>query len=129
MRRWLCALAVALSAGCAAVDSAPLARLGVSVTFAPKNKCQGVSPRIRLTNVPAHVAIYEVEMRDLDAPGYQHWSETLPANGAVIPEGAGSGYRGPCPPFGQHRYEVDVTAKGAEGQPLAHGETIVPVAR
>lgn len=123
------AILAALFAGCATVDAVPLARMGITVTFEQKNKCQGVSPRIRLTNVPPHVAIYEIQIADLDAPGYPHWSETLPASGSVIPEGAGTAYRGPCPPFGQHRFAIAVTARGAEGQPLARGETIVPVAR
>ena len=122
-------VSAALLAGCATGDTSDLPRLELDVRFDQKNKCRGVSPEIRLTHVPPHVALYEIRVTDLDVPGFSHWNETLAANGPVIPEGAGIGYQGPCPPFGQHRYEITVTARGAQGQPVAYGEKIVPVAR
>jgi phosphatidylethanolamine-binding protein (PEBP) family uncharacterized protein len=115
--------------GCATWGTGDEVQLGVDFRFDAKHKCQGVSPEIRLTNVPPHVALYEVRLTDLDVPGANHWHEVLPANGPMIPEAAGTAYRGPCPPFGQHRYEMSVTAKGAQGQPLAHGAKTVFAAR
>lgn len=127
MRRLL--LSTLLIAGCAAAGTSDLVPLGLDVRFDQKHKCRGVSPEIRLTNVPRSVALYEIKMIDLDAAGFTHWSETLPANGPVIPEGAGANYHGPCPPFAERRYEITVRARGAEGQPVALGSRIVPVAR
>ena len=39
-------------------------------------------------------------MVDLDVPTFRHWSQTIPATGSVIREGAGRGYYGPAPPRG-----------------------------
>jgi hypothetical protein len=39
-------------------QSAALPVMGVDFTFEQKHKCQGISPRIQLTNVPANAASY-----------------------------------------------------------------------
>src|SRR5215470_9610841 len=107
MTRALLALAVTLIlVGRADAEMSNLPRLGVDFTFGLKHKCQGVSPEIRLSNVPSGVASYEITLTDLDVPSFRHWSQTLPATGPMIREGAGSGYFGPCPPSGTHRYEI-----------------------
>src|SRR5215831_9972716 len=74
-------------------------KMGVDFTFGPKHKCQGISPEIRLSNVPV--------------------------GGPVIQEGAGSGYFGPCPPSGTHRYEITVVARDGQNRAVASGEKIV----
>jgi len=99
--------------------------MGVDFTFGSKHKCQGISPEIRLSDVPAGVASYEVKLTDLDVPTFHHWSQTLPAEGPVIHEGAGSGYFGPCPPSGTHRYEITVVARDGQSRAVASGEKIV----
>ena len=43
----------------------------------------------------------------------------------VIHEGAGSGYFGPCPPSGTHRYEITVVARDGQSRAVASGEKIV----
>jgi phosphatidylethanolamine-binding protein (PEBP) family uncharacterized protein len=68
---------------------------------------------------------YEVTLTDLDVPSFNHWHQTLPASGPVIREGAGRGDYGPCAPSGTHRYRIGVTAKDAQGKPLAYGEKTV----
>ena len=75
---------VAAVTACATVDTTKLPRMGVDFAFDQKHKCQGVSPEIRLSNVPAGVASYEVRMTDLDVPSFRHWGQTLAATGPVI---------------------------------------------
>jgi phosphatidylethanolamine-binding protein (PEBP) family uncharacterized protein len=99
--------------------------LGVALTFASQNKCQGQSPEIRLTQVPPGTVAYKVQMRDEQVPSFRHWNETLPATGPVIPAGASKNYYGPCPPSGKHTYRVTVTALDTAGKALAQGEYAV----
>lgn len=114
---------------CAAADASKLPVLGVDLAFEQKNKCQGISPEIRLKNVPAGVVSYAVRLTDLDVPSFHHWSQTIPATGSVIRAAAGSGYYGPCPPSGTHRYQIKVTALDKQKKPLASGEKIVVAGR
>lgn len=131
MRHVLTALALAMLPATisAAADTSNLPPIGVDFTFGQKNKCRGVSPEIRLTKVPAGAASYAVRLTDLDVPSFQHWSQTIPATGSVIRERAGSGYYGPCPPSGTHRYQIKVTALDSQKKPLASGERIVAARR
>jgi phosphatidylethanolamine-binding protein (PEBP) family uncharacterized protein len=124
MRAGLVALGVvAAMTGCAPVDIGKVPRLGVDFAFDPRNRCQGASHRIQLSNVLAGVVSYDVTMTDLDVPSFKHWSQTIPATGPVIREGIGVGYFGPCPPSGTHRYRITVTDDAK--QPLAYGEKTV----
>lgn len=127
MRHVIAVLSVTIQAiaVCATVDASELPRMGVDFAFDQKNKCQGISPEIRLTNVPSGVASFEVRMVDLDVPTFHHWSQTIPAKGPVIREGAGSRYFGPCAPSGTHRYRIEVTALDGQKKPVAHGEKTV----
>ena len=125
-------LVLAITLGLVGVTSAQTSnppKMGVDFTFGPKHKCQGISPEIRLSNVPVGVASYEVKLTDLDVPTFHHWSQTLPAGGPVIQEGAGSGYFGPCPPSGTHRYEITVVARDGQNRAVASGEKIVVTGR
>ena len=115
--------------GCSSAGTAKLPRLGVDFAFADKNKCRGLSPEIRLSNVPAGVTSYEIEMTDFDAPSFRHWNETLPARGTTIPAGASKQYYGPCPPSGTHRYQIAVTARDPQGKPVAYGDKVVVTGR
>src|SRR5215510_11372765 len=117
-------LALAITLGLVGGTSAQT-KMGVDFTFGSKHKCQGISPEIRLSDVPAGVASYEVKLTDLDVPTFHHWSQTLPAEGPVIHEGAGSGYFGPCPLSGTHRYEITVVARDGQNRAVASGEEIV----
>ena len=82
MTKTLLALAITLGlvGGTSAQTSNP-PKMGVDLIFDPKHKCQGISPEIRLSNVPPGVASYEVKLTDLDVPTFHHWSQTLPAEG------------------------------------------------
>jgi len=104
--------------------------LGVTLTFTTRNKCQGESPEIRLTQVPPGTVTYQVRMIDEDVPSFRHWNQTIPATGPVIPAGAGKGaYYGPCPPSGKHTYRVTVTAVDVAGRILAQGEVVMQADR
>jgi phosphatidylethanolamine-binding protein (PEBP) family uncharacterized protein len=130
MRSMIIALVVMMPiTACASVDASELPRLEINFVFDQKNKCQWISPEIRLMNVPSGVASFEVRMTDLDMPSFHHWAQTIPATGSVIREGAGSRYYGPCPPSGTHRYRIAVTALDSQKKPIAYGEMIVVAGR
>lgn len=96
--------------------------------------CKGgnVSPALTIAVVPADTKSIAIIADDLDAPiGFVHWIVfNVPPDMAEIPEGAGStpghlpralqgkndfdqtGYAGPCPPLGEHRYIFRVYALG-----------------
>jgi phosphatidylethanolamine-binding protein (PEBP) family uncharacterized protein len=112
--------------GCASLDTSKLPRMDLDFAFDQKHKCKGVSPELRLSDVPASVASYEIKLTDLDFPIYPHWSQTLPSTaGPVIAEAVGTGYFGPCPPFGTHRYRISVVARDAGKQAVGYAEKTV----
>lgn len=92
--------------------------------------CDGddVSPELTITAVPPNAASLVLIMDDPDAPGgtWDHWvafdiapTETLSED--VGPIGIGgfnswqrTGYGGPCPPSGTHRYVFTVLAVDGE---------------
>jgi Raf kinase inhibitor-like YbhB/YbcL family protein len=112
-----------------------------------KYTCEGddVSPPLAWSGVPANTKSFALVVDDPDAPDpaaprrtYVHWVlYDLPATTGALPEGAVSsalppgtregtndwgrtGYGGPCPPIGRHRYfhklyalDVALGARGA----------------
>jgi Raf kinase inhibitor-like YbhB/YbcL family protein len=86
--------------------------------------CAGadVSPPLAWSGVPQNAKVLALVVEDPDAPGgtWTHWTFwNLPAAVKVLPEGAdvaamgatqgttgakSTGYHGPCPPSGTHRY-------------------------
>lgn len=91
-------------------------------TIPAKYTCDGadVRPPLRIAGVPRNARSLAVVVEDPDAPGgtFVHWvawnidprTATLPEK--AVPAGAvtgrndfgTTGYRGPCPPSGTHRY-------------------------
>ncbi len=86
-----------------------------------KYTCQGdnVSPELNWSEAPAGVKSFALIMDDPDAPGgtFTHWVLfDIPPETRQLAEGAGpigvgggnslsqTGYMGPCPPSGIHRY-------------------------
>jgi len=86
-----------------------------------KYTCQGdnVSPELNWSEAPAGAKSYALIMDDPDAPGgtFTHWVLfDIPPDTQQLVEGAGpigvsgnnsssqTGYMGPCPPSGIHRY-------------------------
>jgi phosphatidylethanolamine-binding protein (PEBP) family uncharacterized protein len=130
MTKTLLALAVILGlVGSTSAETSNPPKIGVDFTFGAKHRCQGISPEIRLSNVPAGVATYEVKLTDLDVPTFHHWSQTLHAEGLAIHESAESGYFGPCSPSGTHRYEIMFVARDSQNRAVASGEKIVVTGR
>jgi hypothetical protein len=83
--------------------------------------CQGenISPELNWSEVPANTKSFALIMDDPDAPGgtFTHWVLfDIPADQKQLAENAGpiglsgnnglnqTGYMGPCPPSGIHRY-------------------------
>ena len=100
--------------------------------------CDGedAPPPLTWTDVPAGVATYALVMDDPDAPGrtWVHWIRyNIPGDVRELPDGESTatgvggenswgdtGYGGPCPPDGEHRYffklyALDVELDLAEG--------------
>jgi Raf kinase inhibitor-like YbhB/YbcL family protein len=99
-------------------------------TIPERYTCDGadVSPPLALAEVPAEARTLVLIMDDPDAPRgtWDHWvAYDIPPD-AEIPEGAGSlgtdgtnswgrsGYGGPCPPSGTHRYFFNLYALNTE---------------
>lgn len=92
--------------------------------------CDGedISPPLAITDIPAEAVALALIMDDPDAPGgtWDHWVEfDIPVTNTIVQDvgslgvaGANSwgrtGYGGPCPPSGTHRYIFRVLALEAE---------------
>ena len=89
--------------------------------------CDGedVSPPLAWSGAPVGTAAYALIVDDPDARGWIHWLATdLPVDPPALNEGASgssaategrngfgrTGYGGPCPPSGSHRYRFEVFA-------------------
>ena len=92
-----------------------------------KFSCDGgnASPPLQISGVPSAAKTLVLIVDDPDAPGglFTHWIVwNIPPQTTTIPEGSGakgtqgkndfgrSGYGGPCPPSGTHRYAFKVFA-------------------
>ena len=107
-------------------------------TIPAKYTCTGanISPPLQWSGVPANAKSLTLTVDDSDAAGghFTHWTVTdIPPTTMAIPEGghAGvegqngfgkSGYGGPCPPSGVHRYVFSITALDAGGREVGRGE-------
>lgn len=104
---------------------------GAGGTIPVRHTCDGAdrSPALRWFGAPARTRSFALIVEDPDAPDprapkttWTHWVlYDLPAGAASLPESVGTralpngtreglndwkqtGYRGPCPPIGRHRY-------------------------
>lgn len=91
-----------------------------------KYGCSGedVSPPLAWTDVPEEVDSFVLIVTDPDAGGFVHWVLTdIPGHVRELPEGSGdnagipgrngfgrTGWGGPCPPSGVHRYVFELLA-------------------
>ncbi len=92
-----------------------------------RHSCDGedVSPPLRWSGAPERTAAYAVIVEDPDARGFVHWvAVNIPGSATELVEGAGgaqagvqgtnsfrrTGYAGPCPPSGTHRYVFQLLA-------------------
>ena len=98
--------------------------LGEGAAIPTDHGCDGrdVSPPLAWSGAPDGTAAFAIVVDDPDARGFVHWlAADIPAGTTSIGEGeaAGtqggndfgrSGYGGPCPPSGSHRYVFTVHA-------------------
>ncbi len=92
-----------------------------------RHTCDGddVSPALSWSGAPPETGAYALIVDDPDARSFVHWvAVDIPAEVAALPEAASgraagiegqndfgtSGWRGPCPPSGTHRYVFSVYA-------------------
>ena len=133
MRRAQRALAVAAGIGLAACS--PTVQHDLTLTsdaFADggaipsRNTCDGddLSPDLSWRAVSDQAGAFTLIVRDPDANDFVHWVLTdIPADVTALPEGRGdsigipgqndfgrTGWGGPCPPGGKHRYEFTLYA-------------------
>ena len=114
-------VAAVLTIGCAKKPEAELPKL--TVLALALEHCSRNSPELRIGNVPAGTASFEVSLRDLNATADMHGGGRYRNDGTgVIPEGAlVNRYVGTCSRDSLHRYEFAVLAIDASGKALASG--------
>jgi len=135
--RWPGVVVAALvAAGCAAAEPSTSTEAGsmelTSDAFAQggaipeEHTCDGAdrSPPLAWTDPPEGTAAFAVLVTDPDARGFVHWVlADIPADVRALPAGegdgigvpgendfGGTGWGGPCPPSGEHRYEFRLYA-------------------
>jgi hypothetical protein len=123
------ALALAL-AGCAEAETSEMhltsSAFGDGDPIPAEHTCDGAdaSPPLAWIDVPDGVAAFALLVTDPDAGGFVHWVlADIPAEVRELPAGEGdalgvpgangfgdTGWGGPCPPSGEHRYEFRLYA-------------------
>jgi len=125
-------IVLATVAGCA--PGGPEGRvpeLAVDFSWKGVPPCSNVSPRIVVHNAPPGTARFRVELVDKSTAFARHGGgEVAAARDGVIPPGALTAYRGPCPSQAAIVYEFRVAALDGTGKVVARGaaeETYTPI--
>jgi Raf kinase inhibitor-like YbhB/YbcL family protein len=93
-------------------------------TVPARHTCDGedVSPALEWSGAPDDTAAFALVVDDPDARGWIHWLVAdIPAGHSALEEGVAAGvegrtdfgrtgYGGPCPPSGSHRYVFEILA-------------------
>lgn len=132
-QRWPVVVVAALTfamAGCAEAETSEMnltsRAFGGGDAIPAEHTCDGAdtSPPLAWTDVPDGVAAFALLVTDPDAGGFVHWVlADIPADARELPAGEGdalgvpgangfgdTGWGGPCPPSGEHRYEFRLYA-------------------
>ena len=96
----------------------------IDFTFEDRHRCSSTSPEIKVDTIPQGTKSFQIKLVDLDVTFWNHGGGTVENDGSgIIPEGSlKSGYNGPCPPGGSHRYEFTVSAIDDNGKTLSSGK-------
>jgi phosphatidylethanolamine-binding protein (PEBP) family uncharacterized protein len=123
--RWLMTFSLLFVFGCAAAQVAPDAvEFGVNFSWKGIKRCSRYSPEMKVSGIPTGTKYFTVELKDLDAPSWDHGGGKVVYKGSsIIPAGSlKSGYHGPCPLSGSHRYQFTVHAVNEKGVIIGVGK-------
>ncbi|WP_419662329.1 putative phosphatidylethanolamine-binding protein [Desulfosarcina variabilis str. Montpellier] len=101
--------------------------LKVEFQWTENSSCKGLSPPIRVLDIPQNTSFLKVNMIDLDMPAVKHGGGEIPYDGSSkIKEGALDSYYGPCPlPGSVHSYEITVQALASDDKTvISQGKAI-----
>jgi len=98
--------------------------LDVDFSWEEEHRGSSKSPAIRVAGIPDGTRFLKAALVDLDVPFWSHGGGTVENDGSgVIPAGSlKSGYNGPSPPSGSHRYEFTVNAVDEQGRIIGTGK-------
>jgi phosphatidylethanolamine-binding protein (PEBP) family uncharacterized protein len=119
----------ALLIACAGSQVDPSAAdLGVAFSWRASDRCSSLSPEIRVTGFPPATRSFQVKLVDLDVPTWNHGGGSVANDnsGVIRPGALKSGYNGPCPPSGRHRYQFTVKALDVAGNVIGIGKAVQP---
>ncbi len=102
----------------------------VEFTFKEVNTCaRGLSPEIKLRNVPPGTVYLKAMLNDPFHPMFDHGGGIVPYDTSnIIPEGALKSYYGPCPDKSsteRNKYCFTIQALDANRQVLARGKNCI----
>ena len=101
-----------------------VAALDVDFSWKEEHRGSSKNPEIRVAGIPDGTRFLEANLVDLDVPFWSHGGGKVENDGSgIIPAGSlKSGYNGPFPPSGSHRYEFTVNAIDDQGQIIGTGK-------
>lgn len=102
-------------------------KFSISYFWRRDNMCRhGISPNIKLYNVPDGTIVFTIKVIDLDMRSSDHGGGIVKYKGKnYIRSGALRNYRGPCPPAGvTHEYSIVVYAINANNKLVGKAEYI-----
>tara|TARA_Y100001968_G_scaffold215440_1_gene198200 strand:- start:252 stop:659 length:408 start_codon:yes stop_codon:yes gene_type:complete len=77
------------------------------------------NPIFSLENVPAGTAVIKFQMKDLNAPNYNHGGGSVEYSGGNTIQPGVFKYKSPCPPGRVHTYRWKAIARDENGEKLA----------
>lgn len=130
MKRTIATMAAAgfvLAACGAPTEVAPhAAKLTVDFNWTSANKCSSFGPEIRVGNAPAGTTGFWVALKDLDKPDFDHGGNAASDDGSGVIKAGAIKWTGPCPPSGNHDYEVSVDAFDLRNVIIGRGKKTKP---
>ena len=125
--RWIAAFSLLTIFGCVTTQVAPDAvELSVDFSWEGVLRCSSNSPEFRVNGIPPGTKSFKIKLEDLDVPSWDHGGGTVTNDdsGIIPPKSLKSGYNGPCPPSGSHRYQFTVNAVNEEGVIIGIGKAM-----